>query len=356
MGSSGPTTVRSALMVWAKSASSTMLDASMGTQSARSSIPAFPGAQYTSVTRGLWRIFHTRACSRPPLPTTSIFTVQVLAWGRIESPKTVTATRELSTTEAIYGALLCFGGPWDHSPGTRASTSPRGREGCAFAAGCGTLTGTSSRSTSTPIFGSATPRPTSATGCSRCREGEAETTIGIDLTPHRPPLAVAGDAGGPRVRHRLLVQPRLRLRPRDRHPARAAARGPGAREPLRGRQGRRIPRCSAPTTTACTPSHGYTPAEPFLFELHAAMLRQARAALPARTSRRAGCVLDAGCGRSLFTEIRPDWPFRIVAADVDHDLLALAPGRVPARCAGSWATPTPCRSATASSTRSSRAS
>jgi SAM-dependent methyltransferase len=32
--------------------------------------------------------------------------------------------------------------------------------------------------------------------------------------------------------------------------------------------------------------------------------------------------LDAGCGRSLFTEIRPEWPFTIVASDVDHDLLA----------------------------------
>jgi SAM-dependent methyltransferase len=36
---------------------------------------------------------------------------------------------------------------------------------------------------------------------------------------------------------------------------------------------------------------------------------------------RGGRVLDAGCGRSLFTEIRPDWPFTIVASDVDHDLV-----------------------------------
>jgi SAM-dependent methyltransferase len=35
----------------------------------------------------------------------------------------------------------------------------------------------------------------------------------------------------------------------------------------------------------------------------------------------AGLVLDAGCGRSLFTEIRPQWPFRIVPADVDLDLI-----------------------------------
>ena len=45
IGSSGPTTVRSAPIVWAKSASSTMLEVSMGTMSAIPAIPAFPGAQ-----------------------------------------------------------------------------------------------------------------------------------------------------------------------------------------------------------------------------------------------------------------------------------------------------------------------
>jgi SAM-dependent methyltransferase len=66
--------------------------------------------------------------------------------------------------------------------------------------------------------------------------------------------------------------------------------------------------------------HGYTPAEPFLFELHAAMLRRLEP-LFLTHFRRGGRVLDAGCGRSLFTEIRPDWPFAIVAADVDHGVL-----------------------------------
>jgi SAM-dependent methyltransferase len=65
---------------------------------------------------------------------------------------------------------------------------------------------------------------------------------------------------------------------------------------------------------------GYTPPEPFLHELHAAMLRKLdrlfRAHIP-----RGGTVLDAGCGRSLFTEIRGEWPFTIVASDVDHALL-----------------------------------
>jgi SAM-dependent methyltransferase len=67
-------------------------------------------------------------------------------------------------------------------------------------------------------------------------------------------------------------------------------------------------------------SHGYTPAEPFLFELHAAMLRRLDSIFRARIPQ-GSRVLDAGCGRSLFTEIRKHWPFMIVAADVDHDLL-----------------------------------
>jgi SAM-dependent methyltransferase len=67
--------------------------------------------------------------------------------------------------------------------------------------------------------------------------------------------------------------------------------------------------------------HGYTPTEPFLFELHAAMLRRLEP-LFLRHIPRGGRVLDAGCGRSLFTEIRPEWPFTIVAADVDRDLIA----------------------------------
>jgi SAM-dependent methyltransferase len=66
--------------------------------------------------------------------------------------------------------------------------------------------------------------------------------------------------------------------------------------------------------------HGYTPAEPFLFELHAAMLRKLEP-LFLRHVPRGGRVLDAGCGRSLFTEIRPRWPFRVVAGDVDHGLM-----------------------------------
>ena len=67
-------------------------------------------------------------------------------------------------------------------------------------------------------------------------------------------------------------------------------------------------------------AHGYTPSEPFLFQLHAAMLRRLERLFLAHIAPGAR-VLDAGCGRSLFTEIPRAWPFSIVAADVDHDLL-----------------------------------
>jgi len=66
--------------------------------------------------------------------------------------------------------------------------------------------------------------------------------------------------------------------------------------------------------------HGYTPAEPFLFELHAAMLRRLDRIFLERIPQ-GSRVLDVGCGRSLFTEIRSHWPFMIVAADVEHALL-----------------------------------
>lgn len=68
--------------------------------------------------------------------------------------------------------------------------------------------------------------------------------------------------------------------------------------------------------------HGYAPSRsaPFLFELHDAMLARLDR-LFLRHIPIGGKVLDAGCGRSLFTEIRPEWPFTIVASDVDPDLL-----------------------------------
>ncbi|MBN2370509.1 MAG: class I SAM-dependent methyltransferase [Vicinamibacteria bacterium] len=90
-------------------------------------------------------------------------------------------------------------------------------------------------------------------------------------------------------------------------------------------------------------AHGYTPTEPFLFELHEAMLRRLSGLFSLHIPR-GGRVLDAGCGRSLFTEIRPDWPFTIVAADVDYDLLAARKSVFPAlRWTVSEASPLPYR-------------
>ena len=36
-------------------------------------VPAFPGAQTTSSTSGLWLSFQARVCSRPPPPTMMTF-------------------------------------------------------------------------------------------------------------------------------------------------------------------------------------------------------------------------------------------------------------------------------------------
>jgi ubiquinone/menaquinone biosynthesis C-methylase UbiE len=92
-------------------------------------------------------------------------------------------------------------------------------------------------------------------------------------------------------------------------------------------------------------THGYTPVEPFLFELHEAMLRRL-SKLFSRHIPRGGRVLDAGCGRSLFTEIRPAWPFTIVAADVDFDLLSARKAEFPApRWTVTGACPLPYRDA-----------
>lgn len=46
---------------------------STGTHSDSSQMPPFPGAQYSWDTREDWRNFHTKACSRPPLPMTRTF-------------------------------------------------------------------------------------------------------------------------------------------------------------------------------------------------------------------------------------------------------------------------------------------
>jgi len=151
-------------------------------------------------------------------------------------------------------------------------------------------------------------------------EGEAQTTIGLDFTTIGPASVWKQTAVGrepavdswhtPAYVFDPVVGIQLVLRTRDGRVVENRFVGAKITDPevLRSYYHR------------VHAGHGYTPAEPFLFELHAAMLRKLERIFVDGIPRGAR-VLDAGCGRSLFTEIRPDWPFAIVAADVEHALL-----------------------------------
>lgn len=153
----------------------------------------------------------------------------------------------------------------------------------------------------------------------RLPEGVAESTIGIDLTRIGPDSVWRETAGGreraidswsnPEYVFDPVIGIQLVLRTEGRVVENRFVAGKVADPEVLRSYYRRV-----------HAGHGYTPSEPFLFELHAAMLRKLDR-LFARWIPRGGRVLDAGCGRSLFSEIRPDWPFRIVATDVDPDLL-----------------------------------
>src|SRR6185295_15793769 len=151
-------------------------------------------------------------------------------------------------------------------------------------------------------------------------EGEAVTTFGIDLTAIGPDSVWKETAGGRQAPLHSWSNPDYAFDPLI-----------GIQLVLRDRENRVVENRFV-TGKVADPEvlrsyyhrvhhgHGYTPSEPFLFELHAAMLRKLGKLFLSRIPRGAR-VLDAGCGRSLFTEIRPDWPFAIVAADVEHALL-----------------------------------
>jgi SAM-dependent methyltransferase len=153
-------------------------------------------------------------------------------------------------------------------------------------------------------------------------EGDAETAIGVDLTTIGPGSLWKEGPGGrePAVdswsNPDYVFDPVIGIQ--------LVLRGPGGRV-LENRfiAGKVAdPEVLRSYYHRVHADHGYTPsrAEPFLHELHATMLRKLERLFLTHVPR-GGLVLDAGCGRSLFTEIRPDWPFRIVAADVDHPLL-----------------------------------
>jgi ubiquinone/menaquinone biosynthesis C-methylase UbiE len=151
-------------------------------------------------------------------------------------------------------------------------------------------------------------------------EGEAETAIGLDLTSIGPHSLWKEAAGGREPALDSWSNPDYVFDPVI--GIQLVLRGPdgGVRENRFVAGKVADPDVLRSYYRRVHAGHGYTPAEPFLFELHAAMLRRLERVFLERIPR-GGRVLDAGCGRSLFTEIRPEWPFTIVAADVDHDLL-----------------------------------
>jgi ubiquinone/menaquinone biosynthesis C-methylase UbiE len=151
-------------------------------------------------------------------------------------------------------------------------------------------------------------------------EGEAETAIGLDLTSIGPHSLWKETAGGREPALDSWSNPDYVFDPVI--GIQLVLRGPdgGVRENRFVAGKVADPDVLRSYYRRVHAGHGYTPAEPFLFELHAAMLRRLERVFLERIPR-GGRVLDAGCGRSLFTEIRPEWPFTIVAADVDHDLL-----------------------------------
>jgi hypothetical protein len=72
-GCSGPMMVRSTRLASAKLASpAASVAPTPGTFSATSAVPALPGTANSLSTSGLWASVASRACSRPPLPTTAI--------------------------------------------------------------------------------------------------------------------------------------------------------------------------------------------------------------------------------------------------------------------------------------------
>ena len=72
-GSSGATMTKSMALSRAQFTMPSTSVAFTGTHRATWAMPAFPGAQYSSVTLGLWASFQQMACSRPPPPTTRTF-------------------------------------------------------------------------------------------------------------------------------------------------------------------------------------------------------------------------------------------------------------------------------------------
>ena len=77
-------------------------------------------------------------------------------------------------------------------------------------------------------------------------------------------------------------------------------------------------------------SEGYTPPtdQPFLWELHEYKKRRLRRLFEKHIPV-GGRALDVGCGRSLFSEIDVDFPFSVVAGDLEYVGVRTRAGEVP---------------------------
>lgn len=106
----------------------------ISTFSASSAVPALPGATKTRSARELWRIFHARACSRPPLPTIRTFMSSPRIWRRTAHAPGVThrldGTNQLPVPVATGTAQEC--GCW--SKVVPLHSTPHGQPARAFPA------------------------------------------------------------------------------------------------------------------------------------------------------------------------------------------------------------------------------
>src|SRR5262249_52573316 len=83
-GGSGPPVTRAASSALARATTAAGSAGATGRFSATPAVPGLPGAQTSRSTRGLSDSFQARACSRPPLPSTSTRIVWLSTLGREE--------------------------------------------------------------------------------------------------------------------------------------------------------------------------------------------------------------------------------------------------------------------------------
>ena len=267
-------------MVCAKSASSTMLEVSMGTQSAMRGHPGVAGRAVELLDEGALADL-PRQSVLPP----AVAHDQDLHQGPIFSYPTGVLPRLIPLTPVVD--LTARRGAFRVRSRLRdaAAIRLRGRRLLAPA-----------REPSRD--------PPRGTGCSRCRRARRRRTFGVDFTTIGPG-SVWMEAAAGRGRRRSTRGPTPTTCSIPCSASSSCCAGTGRVVENRFVAGKVAdPEVLRSYYHRVHAGHGYTPSEPFLFELHAAMLRRLERLFLAHIAPGAR-VLDAGCGRSLFTEIRP---------------------------------------------------